>query len=138
MSGRRNRAQRKQRADETLEAVYAEIPDMADCRGLCHDSCGPLVMTRRERQIAAEHGVAIPSGAEGMRLISADADWRCPALTDENRCAIYAQRSLICRLYGTVENMKCPHGCVPVGGFLTKEQASLLIGRAVVAGGQPS
>lgn len=137
MSGRRKRAKR-QTADEQLAAVYAEIPDMADCRGLCHDSCGPLIMSKRERQIARERGVAIPTGEQGIRLITADPEWRCPALTDENRCAIYESRSLICRLYGTVENMKCPHGCTPVGGFLTAHQASLLIGRAVLAGGNPT
>lgn len=128
----------RRRADAALEELYAEVPDMADCRGLCHDSCGPLLMTTRERQRADIAGVEIPTAEQGLIAIGQDPGWRCPALGPDNRCTIYAVRSLICRLYGTVEDMRCPHGCVPVGGFRSSAWASDLISRVVAIGGQPA
>lgn len=131
MSDRRQRqlavARVRRRADRVLAELYAQVPDMADCRGLCHDSCGPIPTTARERERVAEAGARLPTVYRSLTLIDDDPDWRCPALGDDNRCTVYDVRPLICRLYGAVENMPCAHGCVPVGGYLTREQAAELI-----------
>src|SRR2546429_6087610 len=40
------------------------------------------------------------------------------------RCTVYEVRPMICRLWGMVEGMQCPHGCVPEGGHLTEDRKS--------------
>ena len=41
-------------------------------------------------------------------------DGTCCLLNKENgECKVYNIRPMICRLWGLVEMMKCPHGCVP-------------------------
>lgn len=52
----------------------------------------------------------------------------CPLLGEDGRCTVYAARPLICRLYGSVSDLRCPHGCVP-DRLLTPQQARRLIGR---------
>lgn len=123
----------RKRADAELEAIYAEVPDMLDCKGLCHDSCGPINLTKREYQRIDMCGVQIPAVSEVVNKPS----WSCPALTSDNRCSVYDVRPLICRLYGSVDiqSLKCQHGCVPKGGFLSKEKAAELVQRTVEVGG---
>ena len=127
----------RKRADAELTAIYAEVPDMLDCKGLCHDSCGPIPLTKREWQRLDMRGVQIPDAMKAVEEIAATGgEWSCPALVD-NRCSAYDVRPLICRLYGTVDipSLRCTHGCRPKGGYLTDEQARLLIERALEAGG---
>lgn len=94
-----------QRAITKLEAIYAQLPSVA-CRGLCSMACGPILM----------------STLEATRMRKADRDHREPAvgedltcvyLTSRQRCAVYAARPLICRVWGVVKRMSCMHGCVP-------------------------
>lgn len=47
-------------------------------------------------------------------------------LTSANKCSVYFQRPLICRLWGTVKKMACPHGCQPTT-WLSDQEAGLLI-----------
>lgn len=54
----------------------------------------------------------------------------CPQLSRTHRCKIYAVRPLICRIWGLTEMLKCPHGCVPDGGFLSEEDAYVLLNQA--------
>lgn len=44
---------------------------------------------------------------------------RCHLLKD-GRCSIYADRPLLCRLFGAVPKMACPFGCKPDGGFMKR------------------
>jgi Fe-S-cluster containining protein len=49
------------------------------------------------------------------RAVEAGRDPRCAALDLETkRCRVYDRRPLICRLFGMVKAMRCPHGCRPV------------------------
>ncbi len=47
----------------------------------------------------AEHAVAL-------------AEFSCPHL-GANGCQVYAERPLICRLFGTTQHLPCPHGRRP-------------------------
>ena len=85
----------------SLSALYAQVPDI-ECKGLCHQSCGPLVLGSRERAAIRSHGVTIP-----------DLALRCPALNRFNRCAVHPARPMLCRLYGVAEGLPCGFGCVP-------------------------
>lgn len=50
---------------------------------------------------------------EGMTpMIKPTAKEECPYL-QLRRCSIYAQRPLICRVFGTAEGLPCRHGCKP-------------------------
>lgn len=95
-----------------LEAIYARLPEM-QCRGLCQESCGPIGMAAVEASaIRSKHGALPVAGS----------DLTCSALAN-GRCSIYADRPLICRLWGVVERMACPWGCVPEGGRITDAEA---------------
>ena len=99
MSGDRNsealRKIRKRRVGK-LEAIYASVPSI-DCKGLCHDQCTLIPMT------------PIEAGRMSLPTVAPESI-ACPILKD-GRCSQYRNRPLICRLFGVVEGMPCPHGC---------------------------
>lgn len=95
-----------------LSAIHGTLPKM-ECRGLCQESCGPIGMSAAEASsIRRKHG-SLPVMNE---------DLSCSALVG-GRCSIYSDRPLICRLWGLVERMACPFGCLPEGGWLSDETA---------------
>jgi hypothetical protein len=57
----------------------------------------------------------------------------CSLLVD-GRCSAYAVRPLICRLWGSVASMRCPHGCVP-SAVLTDGRARAMLDAARTIGG---
>jgi hypothetical protein len=69
---------------------------------------------------------------DGATMLTAT--W-CPALTAVGRCRIYSDRPMVCRLWGVVESMPCPYGCLPEGGLLSDVDGMALLGDAMVAGG---
>ena len=110
---------------EQIRAVYALVPP-ANCKGLCQDSCmGPIPATRPERVRVSQVGAQLPFVAS-----------TCSNLDKEGHCRVYNDRPLICRLWGVAENMPCPHGCVPDGGMVTREQAGELVARVVSVAGE--
>lgn len=75
-----------------------------ECVPGCHDCCGPVTASSEEMaelpvKTEAEHEAAL-------------ADWNCPHLGEQG-CTVYADRPLICRLFGTTPRMPCPHGRRP-------------------------
>lgn len=99
----------------TLDDLYAQVPAIS-CKGLCHTSCGPLVIGESERQrIQERHGVDIP-----------DLQWTCPALNAFGRCSVYEDRPMICRLWGVDQAMPCVYGCLPDRILPTAEGQRLL------------
>lgn len=81
----------------------ASIPSFA-CQPGCHDCCGPVTtsteeMARLPRKSAAAQAAAL-------------AELSCPHLGDEG-CQVYAERPLICRLFGTTPRLACPNGMRP-------------------------
>jgi Fe-S-cluster containining protein len=114
---------------ERLDALYAELPTI-ECRGKCHDSCGPIGMTRLERRRIAAAGVDIHVRPGNGRELA------CSALTMLNRCSVYAVRPIICRIWGLTKALQCSYGCVPEGGFLTEAQAYEFLARAADIAGE--
>lgn len=92
----------KRGAIRALDRLYAELPTL-DCKGLCAESCGPIVMSRVEWVRITDKVGHEPVGGP---------DLTCPLLAGE-RCTVYDIRPTICRLWGMVPAMPCPHGCVP-------------------------
>lgn len=106
--------------DKQLEALYAELPHVP-CKGLCQNYCGPIPMQRAERLRIIKSCGRAPK-ADPLSLT-------CNMLGVDGRCTVYALRPFICRLFGAVEAMRCPHGCEPEGGMLTQAQVMSLVAR---------
>ena len=121
----------EQRADAELERIYASLPEL-DCKGLCTDSCGPIDMTDRERARIRWAGYRISFPRDAVRKLP---EFRCEALTEDGRCAVYELRPLICRLYGLTQSMRCEHGCQPRPRVLSDGEAGYLLTAAMLAGG---
>lgn len=118
--------QREQRVRTELRAIYREVPNV-HCQGKCWRACGPLWMTRLEAKRLVR--------ASGRPLKIVGPDLLCPFLTTDGRCSGYDARPLICRIFGAVEKMRCPEGCVP-DRWLSDEEAGELIRRINKIGGQ--
>lgn len=99
----------------TLDDLYAKIPRIA-CKGKCQQSCGPVGMSKTEAKAiesAAPGLIQTEPFAGGTLLVSNfTEEMHCPAL-QHGRCAIYANRPMICRLWGVTKDMRCPWGCRP-------------------------
>jgi len=88
---------------QTLRFLRQRIPAF-ECKPGCHDCCGPVTasseeMARLPRKSAAEHAQAL-------------AELSCPHL-GAKCCQVYAERPLICRLFGTTPRLACPNGNRP-------------------------
>lgn len=106
----------------TLDAIWPQFPD-SNCRGLCRDVCAnvPTSLGERER-IWQATGVVFPDPfAEGA--LTGD----CPLLTPDGRCGGYEVRPSICRAWGSVESLPCPHGCRPTLGLIPDSVARGLL-----------
>lgn len=108
-------------ASDLIESVYAAIPS-AECKGLCQRACGPIGCSDAEAARLQENGIALPT----TRHHHKEGSLTCSHLSEDGRCSIYAMRPLICRLYGVIETLKCPHGCKPKGGFMKDATARIL------------
>ena len=109
------------------------------CKGLCQDSCGPIGISKGERQrikdYCTRHGISFSplpqNNAEKLLTLWIVSNGRktpemCPYLQD-GRCSIYPVRPMICRLWGATERMPCPFGCTPELGMLTEDEARGLL-----------
>lgn len=88
---------------QTIRFLREHIPSFACIPG-CHDCCGPVTtsseeMARLPFKSTAEHEAAL-------------ANFSCPHL-GEHGCRVYAERPLICRLFGTTPRLACPNGQRP-------------------------
>lgn len=110
---------------DSLERIYRAVPAV-NCKGLCTEACGPILMSPTERRRIEDQGVDIPTPATYI----ANGDTECAALVN-GRCIVYGNRPLICRLWGAVESMPCPHGCEVTPGLLMDAGAQTLIGRSL-------
>ncbi len=91
-------------SDRQIDALRERIPTFTCIVG-CHDCCGPVTtssveMARLPVKTEAEHAAAL-------------AEWSCPHLGTHG-CEVYAERPLICRLFGTTPRIPCPNGRRPV------------------------
>lgn len=110
----------QQRLADHFAGLYSQIPDVA-CKGLCHDSCGPIDMHPYERARIRQAGVRIPPPEQALTQMLVTGDYTCPALAD-GRCSVYDLRPTICRAWGASEAMPCEHGCRPADGPLLSEE----------------
>lgn len=124
-------------ADETIAAqmarLYARIPAVR-CQRRCQQSCSASVF-----QMRAMTTFEFNRSTLGIPPRPRPIDEPCQFLAggvESGRCVIYAQRPLICRLFGVVDHpqMRCPFGCEP-DRWLTDEEARAMLAEADRIGG---
>ncbi len=86
-----------------IEFFRKRIPTFV-CKPGCHDCCGPVTTSSEE--------MARLPRKSGVEQAAALASLSCPQL-GENGCTVYAERPLICRLFGTTPRLACPEGKRP-------------------------
>ncbi|WP_313319532.1 YkgJ family cysteine cluster protein [Stenotrophomonas sp.] len=89
---------------DLLESLREKIPTFRCIVG-CHDCCGPV--TASSEEVAR---LPVKSDEEHERALT---DLTCPYLGSSG-CEVYAERPLICRLFGTSPRLPCPNGMRPV------------------------
>jgi len=99
-----------------LREIYASVPDPG-CKGLCADECSTIPVFPFElEQLEAAAGRKLPTLEAGDKigglLLGTQIGQTCPLLV-LGRCSVYEHRPLICRAFGSVEGLLCPHGCRP-------------------------
>lgn len=105
---------------DKLAAIYAALPTI-QCKQLCQSYCGPIGMTPVECQSIRTSGHPLPS----ISPLTHHGALTCSALSPRGKCRIYNQRPLICRLFGLVKALRCPHGCQP-SRWLTDTEADAI------------
>lgn len=101
--------------NEKLDKIYKKLPKL-NCKGKCVASCslikiGDLERKRIEKVVGKDHFIKDSDMLDFVQNNPPDT-WIC-ALLKEGKCTVYNIRPLICRLFGLVEKMRCPFGCVP-------------------------
>lgn len=87
--------------------LYKKIPRF-ECIEGCTDCCGPVPWSTYELQ-QARLSAPPPDNA----------DKTCD-FAKGGRCAIHEHRPLMCRLFGTVDDLRCPHGRGPLKRLSTE------------------
>lgn len=112
-----------------LDELYAKLPRI-DCKGLCHEACGPIAMAPSEmerlRAVSDRALRPIDDGDGVVYLLPEPDTLTCPLLSAEKRCTAYAARPMICRLFGLVRKMRCPFGCKPARWLSDDEAVAFL------------
>ena len=115
--------------NKRLEELFGQIPKF-QCEEGCTECCGPVMWGKAEDQLINEW-LSKRGMRKKKRYIKLDAslvsraDLTCPYIQNA-RCQIYPVRPLICRLYGAVEELKCPFGCGPEK-LLSREEADKIM-----------
>lgn len=114
-----------------------------ECQRKCQAYCGPLLIPRVEYvQIEKTGAVFELSGIATVELskkwkwmdksklvqTQAGPELRCTMLYPTGKCRVYADRPLVCRFWGLIDDpeMRCPFGCVPERWLTDKEVRSLV------------
>lgn len=87
--------------EQVVRFYRDKIPPFACVPG-CHDCCGPVAASKWEID-----QMGPPPPQKG-------ASWLSCRFLGPDGCQAYAERPLICRLYGTVPSLRCPHGRAPL------------------------
>ncbi|MBU1225008.1 MAG: YkgJ family cysteine cluster protein [Gammaproteobacteria bacterium] len=88
---------------QTIRFLRKRIPAF-ECEPGCHDCCGPVTASSEEM-------ARLPVKSDAAHA-TALAELSCPHL-GKNGCQVYAERPLICRLFGTTPRLACPKGKRP-------------------------
>lgn len=107
-----------------LDLLYGQVPTISACTGECARSCGPVAFGDAEakRILTRMRGLPEPR-TDGM----------CSMLNTFGRCDIYADRPMLCRLWGATVKMPCVFGCEPDSPILSESEGRDLLTAAMDA-----
>ncbi|MBF7729217.1 YkgJ family cysteine cluster protein [Pseudomonas sp. N040] len=91
-------------ADSQIILRLRERIPCFECVPGCHDCCGPVTASSAEM-------ARLPVKSERAHAAALEA-LDCVHLGPQG-CTVYAERPLICRLFGTTPSMPCPNGRRP-------------------------
>ena len=84
-----------------------------ECIEGCTDCCGIVPFT--------------PFEWNNILVHKTHTDFNCPYITGDGcHCSIYDDRPIICRLFGTVKRLSCPHGRKPEVMLTPKQEKEIL------------
>lgn len=87
---------------EQIVRFFRERIPAFTCKPGCHDCCGPVAASSWE----VEQMGPPPPKKRAQEL-------ECAFLGPDG-CTVYAERPLLCRVFGTVPRLPCPHGQRPL------------------------
>jgi len=93
-----------------IKYIRKRIP-VFECILGCTDCCGPVPFSKWGWS-------QIRDKRDATSII-------CPYVTEVG-CAIYSQRPILCRLFGTVFGMRCPHGRGPKNLLSSERERELM------------
>ena len=99
-----------------LKKLYKKIPEFKCIEG-CTDCCGPVPISEYEAKKLGTSQRITPTTVGTCDCVYASKDG----------CTVYHDRPLICRLFGTVERLKCPHGKAPDKLLSSKQEDAILV-----------
>lgn len=106
---------------KALRDIWAQVPEV-DCKGHCSEACsGVIPATKQEREQIG-------------RPLKSRGNFTCSLLRN-GRCTAYSIRPVICRIWGTTEKTRCPHGCEPER-WLSDEEFKSLMEQALALSGE--
>lgn len=115
--------------EEKIKRLYAKLPKIK-CQKKCTQACGPILMSTAEKKIIVKRvgkdpfaDIKMPMDEESY--VKNFTCLSCPLLKD-GECTVYDIRPAVCRLFGLVKKMECPHGCKPDRWVTDKEAHKLL------------
>jgi len=95
---------------KTIKYLRKQIPAFK-CKEGCTDCCGMVPFSNWEWAQVKDQRIATKV--------------KCPYASKDG-CEIYKDRPIICRLFGTVEKLKCPHGCRPDRRLSKKKEQEIM------------
>lgn len=117
--------------NDKLDKIYRKLPKL-NCKGLCTESCSLIKVGALERNRITKLTGSDPFIKDRDILdyvkTNPPESWTCKLLK-AGKCTVYHVRPLICRLFGLVEKMKCPFGCVPER-WLSDDEAKAFMQKA--------
>lgn len=109
-----------------IQKIADRIPAF-ECIPGCTDCCGPVPFSPSEWEAVTEKkDMPTTDTAELLMKLSQGVSVTCPYAVKEVGCAIYEQRPIMCRIYGTVEDLRCPHGKRPETLFTVMQGKTIL------------
>ena len=116
-----------------LEEIYARIPKI-ECQRKCQAACGLVCATGRIederllRQTGEKFGETFFATRPFLGVPWVEANHvHCDFLTLSGDCEFYPLRPLMCRLFGVIRELECPHGCKPERWLTDAEKMELIL-----------
>lgn len=120
---------------ERMRALWNLVPHV-QCKGLCAKACTNVPIQPIEAlYLIQAHGADVSLADHGGLLMPTLGMNQPCAFLKEDRCSIYHDRPMVCRLYGhDTMTLQCAHGCEVTGVRIGVEQVAILLAAVTLLG----